>query len=1349
MLYLAASAQQTVAILDLDSPTTLATAYKQGFEEPVSFSAAVLNEWEKAPFSLIDVPITEIPFGEFDQPEYFSSREAQEKSIYTIGPIAQLKMPDGTFINLHWDFRQRTYSLDYQKHIGQNFATFKMPISHYIYDAATSKNNLKSSGGRLIRWGALHDLTITVPEGNRIVRIVLAPPTFGTEGGKYGMSAGAFNQYSFHATPLVKGTNDVPEEIGDTIFAGQNRFRNYRSAVIWTSDEISHRSVTIYHKSQLFASNLVSGSLVVTYEPDPTYIAPTELSRPLSINYTNKIKENTFLNNTRVSFKPEGEVADGTTLYFTTDGSDPALETNIMRIAVTDIDGYTYPFATKKSIRAVLQEPGKLPGPEATITLSPLEKTNYSTVSYLYLSTATDGDVAHITSTTRVAAVEQRGTVRTLTLIDAANPPRGIVVESDGVDFPASYTKGAVCEGLTFTIRHDADGRIYGDATEFASVWPDAEAATLSSLSPREQALPSAGSGWFVRYEYRTVAADGNFTSPAGERMRIVATSGGNDIAEWYGEERNAVECVAGPVDESGTRLMYLVRKEECPGVPQVTLDGRPVEGRSIRFSSPEAMVEVVRQSGSPTIIVTDYEGSTILHDDEYIRMISSAVLKFTATLNGMSQSCILTFTKVDADQTSTVDGYMQLAAEGSTTLRSTARLTAVWIGDNYFLAADADGKMMIFSTPDDAAIEPGTQIVECTSAPVYSASGLCMADISDFDDLFGHLENTVEVSTPQIIYPSEKIFTEDDVMNGIYTIADLRLRPVAGGGLAVNTSPLLRLDNSLLDITTYDPNALYRITATVAKLPDGSLRLLPLALEEEQPCATPVIAIDNGTEGFLQSATVTISATDGADIWYTTDGTDPSKSPGRLKYSEPFTITTTTTVTAYATARGMTPGPNATATFTRTSFIANRFSEIMSPTAPNAPASFEAEATVEAVSANHLILRDGNGMRIGVRFADGAPSYSPGDVISNFVITRSGDASTANLALADDFESTFSGPQGNVTVERPVDITADALTQSHAWRLVKLRAPLSSLRFDLAEFGRPEGWPADESTDHVFEITAIAVSKEGAMHLWPLEAADVTGTPPTILPADGELMFYPETTVAITHPDADATLSYSTDGGTTWTPYSSPFVISATTTIMARADRNGFETAYAQPLTLTLRSRSCAVVASPAINPDGSVTVSLSPANPEAEGTIYYTTDPTRPISPDPELIYTGPFTLRASATVRAIMVEDEKVAGDVLIQAITVSLLPPVEEPEEPDIPVDPGNPDTPDDPDTPDNPDTPDDPSAITRPHYSDGAVKAPAGSRIYDLSGRQCRFDSLRPGIYIVVTPEGRRTKIIVP
>lgn len=76
--------------------------------------------------------------------------------------------------------------------------------------------------------------------------------------------------------------------------------------------------------------------------------------------------------------------------------------------------------------------------------------------------------------------------------------------------------------------------------------------------------------------------------------------------------------------------------------------------------------------------------------------------------------------------------------------------------------------------------------------------------------------------------------------------------------------------------------------------------------------------AFDPEETVFYPSISVTINcATEGATIWYTTDGSDPTTSGSRLVYSEPLVLSGTTTVKAFATKEGLDASDIASATYT------------------------------------------------------------------------------------------------------------------------------------------------------------------------------------------------------------------------------------------------------------------------------------------------------------------------------------------------------------------------------------------------------------------------------------------------
>lgn len=100
---------------------------------------------------------------------------------------------------------------------------------------------------------------------------------------------------------------------------------------------------------------------------------------------------------------------------------------------------------------------------------------------------------------------------------------------------------------------------------------------------------------------------------------------------------------------------------------------------------------------------------------------------------------------------------------------------------------------------------------------------------------------------------------------------------------------------------TTWTNSGANEVTFTVTAASGNQIQIdkieITLADESGDYLAAPTIS---GTTNFTESATVTITAAEGATIYYTTNGQDPDDREG-TEYTTPFTISKTTTVKAIA----------------------------------------------------------------------------------------------------------------------------------------------------------------------------------------------------------------------------------------------------------------------------------------------------------------------------------------------------------------------------------------------------------------------------------------------------------------
>ena len=168
-----------------------------------------------------------------------------------------------------------------------------------------------------------------------------------------------------------------------------------------------------------------------------------------------------------------------------------------------------------------------------------------------------------------------------------------------------------------------------------------------------------------------------------------------------------------------------------------------------------------------------------------------------------------------------------------------------------------------------------------------------------------------------------------------------------------------------------------------------------------------------------------------------------------------------------------------------------------------------------------------------------------------------------------------------------------------------------------------------------------------------PALAAPQPAAAPVIDPNGGT--FTGEQTVAITCETEGARIYYTTDGGDPTadsTLYTGAFTLTESATVKAIAVKDGCSASEIVTATFTKAEPAAA----PVIDPKGGTftgeqTVTITC---ETEGArIYYTTDGSDPTADS--TLYTGAFTLTASATVKAVAVKDGCPASEIVTAAFT----------------------------------------------------------------------------------------------
>ena len=99
------------------------------------------------------------------------------------------------------------------------------------------------------------------------------------------------------------------------------------------------------------------------------------------------------------------------------------------------------------------------------------------------------------------------------------------------------------------------------------------------------------------------------------------------------------------------------------------------------------------------------------------------------------------------------------------------------------------------------------------------------------------------------------------------------------------------------------------QITVSGTPTADALIRLAPPSLKSENTVAAPGFEVITGADEASPSTVRIICRTEDADIWYTTDGSEPADTNSNMqKYVEPITVSETSTIKAFAKKAGMYP---------------------------------------------------------------------------------------------------------------------------------------------------------------------------------------------------------------------------------------------------------------------------------------------------------------------------------------------------------------------------------------------------------------------------------------------------------
>jgi hypothetical protein len=417
--------------------------------------------------------------------------------------------------------------------------------------------------------------------------------------------------------------------------------------------------------------------------------------------------------------------------------------------------------------------------------------------------------------------------------------------------------------------------------------------------------------------------------------------------------------------------------------------------------------------------------------------------------------------------------------------------------------------------------------------------------------------------------------------------------------------------------------------------------------VKAETPVASPGAGeVDSG------AAVALSTATEGAEIYYTLDGTAPDRT--KTKYTSPISITAAVVIRAIAVKEGLADSGVLAAAYT-VAAPGTTARPSANPAAGEVLAGTAVTLSTTTADAEIYYTIDGSAPdRTKTKYT--APISIGAAVTIRAIAVKAGRADSALLeaayTIAMAAKPTASPAAGELNSGATVRLATTTVGADIYYTLDGSAADRTKTKYT-----------GPISIGGAVTIRAIA-AKEGMTDSAALEAAyTVKAAMPSASPGAGVVLT--GTAVTLSTATAGADIYYTLDGSApdrTKTWYSGPISITAAVTIRAIAVKNGMtdsavlEAAY-----------SLAVAARPAASPgagevlDGTG-VTLSTATAGAE--IYYTTDGSVPNRNKTK--YTAPIDIHAVQTVRAIAVKEGMTDSAILEAVYTVRAAMPAASPE-----------------------------------------------------------------------------------
>jgi hypothetical protein len=391
---------------------------------------------------------------------------------------------------------------------------------------------------------------------------------------------------------------------------------------------------------------------------------------------------------------------------------------------------------------------------------------------------------------------------------------------------------------------------------------------------------------------------------------------------------------------------------------------------------------------------------------------------------------------------------------------------------------------------------------------------------------------------------------------------------------------------------------------------------------------ATPTFSPVAGSYGPAQTVTIS-SATSGATIYYTTNGTTPTTSS--TQYTAPITVSTSETVEALAVKTGYTNSAIGSAAYVINGTVAT-------PTFSPVAGTYSSSQTVTISSAT-------SGTTIYYTTNGTTPTTSSTQYTAPITVSTS--ETVKALAVKAGYTNSAIGSAAYVISSTVATPTFSPVAGSYGpAQTVTISSTTSGATIYYTTNGTT---PTTSSTQYTAPITvsvsetvkALAVKSGYTNSAIGSAAYVINGTvaTPTFSPVAGS--YGPAQTVTISSTTSGTTIYYTTNGTTpttSSTQYTAPITVSVSETVKALAVKTGYTNSAIGSAAYVING----TVATPTFSPVAGTyiaaqTVTISSTT--SGTTIYYTTNGTTPTTSSTQ--YTAPITVSVSETVKALAVK------------------------------------------------------------------------------------------------------------